>query len=109
MGQKLNMKVNRLPVRTWNWLRMNESSLDKIEITDSCAVFTEGAAESAATIPHCAAVSGITPNTPASGGILMTLISSSSPAKNDSTRYLFLNIPAFITEPSLRILNAWTS
>lgn len=48
MGQKLNMKVNRLPVRTWNWLRMNESSLDQIEITDSCAVFTEGAAESAA-------------------------------------------------------------
>ena len=27
MKQGTEMKINRLPVRTWNWLHMNESSL----------------------------------------------------------------------------------
>lgn len=35
MKQKLNMKVNPLPVRTWNWLGMNETTLEQ-------AVMTEG-------------------------------------------------------------------
>lgn len=32
MKQGTDMKINRLPVRTWNWLRMNESSLSAIDI-----------------------------------------------------------------------------
>ena len=31
MKQGTEMKINRLPVRTWNWLHMNESSLSDID------------------------------------------------------------------------------
>lgn len=31
MGQGMNLTVNRLPARTWNWLRMNESHLNEIQ------------------------------------------------------------------------------
>ena len=31
MSQGLDMTVNSLPSRTWNWLKMNESKLKEIE------------------------------------------------------------------------------
>lgn len=31
MKQGMEMKVNRLPMRTWNWLHMNDSSLSDID------------------------------------------------------------------------------
>ena len=31
MGQGLDLTINRLPARTWNWLRMNEADLKQIE------------------------------------------------------------------------------
>ena len=31
MRQGMEMKVNRLPMRTWNWLHMNDSSLSDID------------------------------------------------------------------------------
>lgn len=42
MGQGLDIKINRLPVRTWNWLKMNEASLKQIEAGGTPAVTTEG-------------------------------------------------------------------
>lgn len=38
MGQGLDMTVNSLPSRTWNWLKMNESKLKDIETGDTCEV-----------------------------------------------------------------------
>ena len=38
MGQGLDLKINRLPARTWNWLKMNESKLKDIETGDTCEV-----------------------------------------------------------------------
>lgn len=32
MEKEYNMTINRLPAKTWNWLRMNETQLEKIEI-----------------------------------------------------------------------------
>ena len=32
MEKEYNMTINRLPSRTWNWLRMNETQLEKITI-----------------------------------------------------------------------------
>ena len=32
MEKEYNMTINRLPSKTWNWLRMNETQLEKIEI-----------------------------------------------------------------------------
>lgn len=32
MGQGIDMTVNRLPARTWNWLKMNESRLTDVKI-----------------------------------------------------------------------------
>ena len=32
MEKEYNMTINRLPSKTWNWLRMNETQLDKITI-----------------------------------------------------------------------------
>lgn len=29
MGQGLDLTINRLPARTWNWLRMNEADLNR--------------------------------------------------------------------------------
>lgn len=40
MGQGLDMTVNSLPSRTWNWLKMNESKLKDIEAGDVCQVET---------------------------------------------------------------------
>lgn len=40
----LDMTVNRLPARTWNWLKMNESSLKDMEARGSCFVKMEGSA-----------------------------------------------------------------
>ena len=45
MGLGLNLKVNRLPARTWNWLDMNEASLKQIEAGDEHTVITEGIAK----------------------------------------------------------------
>lgn len=36
MGQGIDMTVNRLPARTWNWLHMNESSLSCIGADQLC-------------------------------------------------------------------------
>lgn len=36
MKQGMDMIVNRLPARTWNWLKMNESSLSGIGIDNLC-------------------------------------------------------------------------
>ena len=30
--KEYNMTINRLPAKTWNWLRMNETQLEKIEV-----------------------------------------------------------------------------
>lgn len=38
MGQGLDMTVNSLPSRTWNWLKMNESKLKDIETGDTCEI-----------------------------------------------------------------------
>ena len=35
MSQGLDMTVNSLPSRTWNWLKMNESKLKEIEAGDT--------------------------------------------------------------------------
>ena len=32
MNQALDMKVNRLPSRTWNWLHMNEAVIDQVMV-----------------------------------------------------------------------------
>ena len=32
MEKEYNMTINRLPSKTWNWLRMNETQLEKIEV-----------------------------------------------------------------------------
>ena len=32
MEKEYNMTINRLPSKTWNWLRMNETQLERIEI-----------------------------------------------------------------------------
>ena len=32
MEKEYNMTINRLPAKTWNWLRMNETQLEKIEV-----------------------------------------------------------------------------
>lgn len=42
MGQGLDLRVNRLPAGTWNWLKMNDSNLRQIEAGDAPAVITEG-------------------------------------------------------------------
>lgn len=42
MGQGLDITINRLPARTWNWLRMNEARLERIEAGEAPAVITEG-------------------------------------------------------------------
>lgn len=42
MGQALDITINKLPARTWNWLKMNETSLKQIEAGDSPTVITEG-------------------------------------------------------------------
>ena len=41
MSQGLDMTVNSLPSRTWNWLKMNESKLKEIEAGDTWASFLE--------------------------------------------------------------------
>ena len=51
MGLGLNLKVNRLPARTWNWLDMNEASLKQIEAGDEHTVITEGIAKEVTGIP----------------------------------------------------------
>lgn len=38
MGQGIDMTVNRLPARTWNWLKMNESRLTDVKIEKACPV-----------------------------------------------------------------------
>ena len=38
----LDLKVNRLPVRTWNRLKMNEARLERIAAEKAPAVITEG-------------------------------------------------------------------
>lgn len=48
MGQGLDLKINRLPARTWNWLKMNEAGLNEIEAGESPAIITEGFVEAAA-------------------------------------------------------------
>lgn len=48
MGQGLDIKINRLPARTWNWLKMNETNLKQIEAGDSPTVKTEGFAKAEA-------------------------------------------------------------
>ena len=45
MGQGLDLKINRLPARTWNWLKMNEAGLNEIEAGESPTIITEGFAE----------------------------------------------------------------
>lgn len=45
MGQGLDLRINRLPARTWNWLKMNEASLKQIEAGESPTVVTEGVME----------------------------------------------------------------
>ena len=35
MEKEYNMTINRLPAKTWNWLRMNETQLEKIEIPET--------------------------------------------------------------------------
>ncbi|MCI6451935.1 MULTISPECIES: SufD family Fe-S cluster assembly protein [Hungatella] len=45
MGQGLDLTINRLPARTWNWLRMNEADLKQIEAGESPTVITEGFGE----------------------------------------------------------------
>ncbi|MFR3824813.1 MAG: hypothetical protein ACLTZG_26110 [Hungatella hathewayi] len=45
MGQGLDLTINRLPARTWNWLRMNEADLKQIEAGESPTVITEGLGE----------------------------------------------------------------
>lgn len=42
MNQAINMKVNRLPARTWNWLRMNESVLHGVLAPQACALRAQG-------------------------------------------------------------------
>lgn len=42
MGQGLNLKINRLPARTWNWLKMNEADLKQIEAGGTPTVVREG-------------------------------------------------------------------
>lgn len=44
MSLMKNMTVNRLPVRTWNWLKMNESQLTEIEAEQNgtCSVQISG-------------------------------------------------------------------
>lgn len=42
MGQGLDLRINRLPVRTWNWLKMNESVLEQVEAGGAPTVKTEG-------------------------------------------------------------------
>lgn len=48
MGQGLDLKINRLPAKTWNWLKMNETDLKQIEAGDSPTVNTEGFARAEA-------------------------------------------------------------
>ena len=48
MGQGLDLKINRLPARTWNWLKMNEAGLNEIEAGESPTIITEGFAEAVA-------------------------------------------------------------
>lgn len=38
MGQGIDMTVNRLPAKTWNWLKMNESRLTDVKIEKACPV-----------------------------------------------------------------------
>ena len=64
MSQGLDMTVNSLPSRTWNWLKMNESKLKEIEAGDTwdvkevageskeIACLTEDAAESQEVFSH---------------------------------------------------------
>ena len=42
MENGLDLKVNRLPVRTWNRLKMNEARLERIAAEKAPAVITEG-------------------------------------------------------------------
>ena len=34
MGRGLDIKVNRLPAMTWNWLNMNQTDLSQVEAGD---------------------------------------------------------------------------
>ena len=64
MSQGLDMTVNSLPSRTWNWLKMNESKLKEIEAGDTWDVkevageseeiagLTEGTAENQEVFSH---------------------------------------------------------
>ncbi len=64
MSQGLDMTVNSLPSRTWNWLKMNESKLKEIEAGDTwdvkevageskeIACLTEDAAENQEVFSH---------------------------------------------------------
>ena len=45
MKNGLDLKVNRLPVRTWNRLKMNEARLERIAAGKAPAVITEGFSE----------------------------------------------------------------
>ncbi len=45
MGQGIDLTVNRLPVKTWNRLNMNEAGLKQIEAGEAPSVITEGFAE----------------------------------------------------------------
>lgn len=45
MENGLDLKVNRLPVRTWNRLKMNEARLERIAAGKAPAVITEGFSE----------------------------------------------------------------
>ena len=38
MEKEYNMTINRLPAKTWNWLRMNETQLEKIEVPTAAGV-----------------------------------------------------------------------
>lgn len=42
MGQGLDMRINRLPALTWNWLNMNQTDLSQVEAGDPWRPEIEG-------------------------------------------------------------------
>ncbi len=119
MSQGLDMTVNSLPSRTWNWLKMNESKLKEIEAGDTWDVkevageseeiagLTKGTAENQEVFSHIH--TGMGPDMDRLGkmaGSQAIMIKSSPKSEEDLNRFVFI-FPVKIIKRVSRKWKSW--
>ena len=91
-------QINRMPVKTWNWLKMNEASIevpDGVDSQDDIVIHADGTGEKTETVTTANWVKTIKTNLPASFSFSRKVTKKEGVTIDDNGVYSYVNAHLF--------------